>query len=142
MIVVGLHHLRKSASGNELSEYHIEAEIASIHTVTERYEDTDWQRLVDRYDALLAIRPSPIAALNRAIASSKIIGADRAIDQIVPLQPALAEYPLFWASLAELKQQAGDPGSADRYFRRAYELCRNESMLRFLRRRFSGENGR
>ena len=60
--------LELSASGPELTEYHLEAAIAWVHTTAHRAEDTDWGTIVSLYDKLMAIRPSPVVALNRAIA--------------------------------------------------------------------------
>jgi hypothetical protein len=60
--------LELSAAGAELSGYHIEAMIASIHARALKVEDTDWGAIVTLYDTLMTIRPSPIVALNRAIA--------------------------------------------------------------------------
>ena len=57
-----------SASGPELTEYHLEAAIAWVHATAPRAEDTDWETIVSLYDQLMAIRPSPVVALNRAIA--------------------------------------------------------------------------
>jgi RNA polymerase sigma-70 factor (ECF subfamily) len=66
--VEGLKLLEFSASGSELTEYHVEAAIASVHAMAWRAQDTDWGRIVSLYDTLIAIRPSPVVALNRAIA--------------------------------------------------------------------------
>src|SRR5882724_1022917 len=64
----GLQLLDLSATGPVLTEYHVEAAIASIHARAVHAEDTDWPTIVSLYDTLMTIRPSPIVALNRAIA--------------------------------------------------------------------------
>src|SRR5262249_33944841 len=78
----GLGLLELSASGSELTEYHIEAAIASIHARAIRAEDTDWKTIVSLYDTLMTIRPSPIVALNRAIAVALFEGPERGLNEI------------------------------------------------------------
>ena len=65
LIAEGQRLLDLSASGPELTGYHVEAEIAWVHTTAHRAEDTDWGMIVSLYDKLMAIRPSPVVALNR-----------------------------------------------------------------------------
>ena len=77
--------LERSATGSEVSRYHVEAAIASIHADAQRFEETDWAAIVALYDRLMAIAPSPIVALNRAIAIAQVDGPQpglRAIDAI------------------------------------------------------------
>src|SRR5580693_3589675 len=71
-----------SASGPELTEYHLEAAIAWAHAVAPRAEDTDWGLIVSLYDKLMAIRPSPVVALNRAIAIAQRNGPERGLEEI------------------------------------------------------------
>jgi RNA polymerase sigma-70 factor (ECF subfamily) len=75
LIVEGLKFLELSAAGSELNQYHVEAAIASVHACVHRTEDTDWGVVVSLYDTLMTIRPSPIVALNRAIAVAQTEGA-------------------------------------------------------------------
>jgi predicted RNA polymerase sigma factor len=58
----------RSAAGDELTEYHVEAGIAALHTGAGSAEKTRWSEIVALYDTLMKIRPSPVVALNRAIA--------------------------------------------------------------------------
>ena len=67
----GLRFLELSAVGSELSEYHVEAGIAAAHAQAARAEETDWKAIVSLYDILMTLNPSPIVALNRAIASRR-----------------------------------------------------------------------
>jgi hypothetical protein len=68
LVTEGLKLLELSAAGPDLSGYHLEAAIASIHATASRVEDTDWGTIISLYDKLMRIEPSPIVALNRAIA--------------------------------------------------------------------------
>jgi RNA polymerase sigma-70 factor (ECF subfamily) len=134
LIEKGNYFLDESASGSELTEYHVEAAIASIHSNAARVEDTDWARLVWLYDTLMQIRPTPVIALNRAIAIAHLDGPERGIDAIraIPHGERLASYPFFPAALAELELRAGKLAEAREHFRAAAELARNESERRFL----------
>ena len=60
--------LERSAAGREVTEYHVEAAIAAMQRARRAMKDTDWARIVALYDTLMTIRPSPVVALNRAIA--------------------------------------------------------------------------
>src|SRR4029077_8768928 len=63
LIARGQSLLERSAAGDAVTEYHLEAAIAWLHATTRRPEDTDWQEIVRIYDALLAVHPSPVIAL-------------------------------------------------------------------------------
>src|SRR5438093_10544586 len=67
LIEEGQHLLELSATGSEVMEYHVEAAIAMVHARAERAESTDWAQILLLYDTLIAIRPSPVVALSRAI---------------------------------------------------------------------------
>lgn len=71
----GIAWLEESSRGEVLSEYHLEAAIAAEHASAARAEDTLWDRIVEQYDMLFAMRPTPIVALNRAIAITHANGA-------------------------------------------------------------------
>src|SRR5262249_26377939 len=68
LVAEGRRLLDLSATGPELTEYHLEAAIAAVHASASRIEETDWGQIVVLYDRLLERRPSPVVALNRAIA--------------------------------------------------------------------------
>ena len=67
----GLALLERSAAGTELTAYHIEAAIAAAHASARSVAETDWGQIVSLYDRLMAIAPSPVVALNRAIADRR-----------------------------------------------------------------------
>jgi RNA polymerase sigma-70 factor (ECF subfamily) len=68
LIERGLLHLVQAAQGNEVSEYHLQAGIAACHCTAKDYASTDWPRILHHYDELYRIKPSPVVALNRAVA--------------------------------------------------------------------------
>src|SRR3989440_10314733 len=85
MIQRGLAHLNRSAAGEEISEFHLQAGIACCHCTAASYEATDWQRILTLYDILVETNSSPVVALNRAVAISRVRGAEaglRAVELI------------------------------------------------------------
>ena len=70
--------------GNELSEYHREAGIASLHCAAPTYEKTEWAKILELYDILCRLKPSPIVALNRAIALGKALGPEEGCPSLSP----------------------------------------------------------
>jgi RNA polymerase sigma factor (sigma-70 family) len=131
--------LDRSASGSELSEYHVEAAIASLHTAAAQPQDTPWQDIVSLYDTLLAIRPSPVVALNRAIAIAQQAGPERGLEEIraIPDLERLAGYPFYPAALGELELRRGAPEVARGHFQSALALARNPPERRFLEQRIA-----
>ena len=137
LIAKGNAFLELSATGSQLSEYHIEAAIASIHANARDIDHTDWNQIVWLYDTLMEIRPSPIVALNRAIAIAHRSGPDCGIQAILAIEKRerLESYPFFPAALGELEMRVGHRDAARRYFERAVSLARNPMERRFLRSR-------
>ena len=87
--------LDRAATGSLLSEYHVEAAIASVHSSARSAAQTDWAKIIWLYDTLMTIRPSPVIALNRAIAIAQQSGPERGIAEInaITLNAELAAYP-------------------------------------------------
>jgi RNA polymerase sigma-70 factor (ECF subfamily) len=134
LIGEGLQLLELSARGPELTEYHVEAAIAAVHARAVRAQDTDWQTIVSLYDQLMTIRPSPVVALNRAIAVAEHQGPERgleAINAIVGIE-RLAAYPFYPAALGELELRRGRREAAREHFSAAFSLARNPMERRFL----------
>jgi RNA polymerase sigma factor (sigma-70 family) len=126
-----------SATGSELTEYHVEAAIAAAHCCAERAEETDWGRIVWLYDQLLQLRPSPVIALNRAIAIAQDQGPDRGLEEISAIENSdrLAAYPFYAAAIGELELRRGRREVASGYFRDALALARSPMERRFLEQR-------
>jgi RNA polymerase sigma factor (sigma-70 family) len=137
LVAEGQRLLDLSASGPELTEYHVEAAIAWVHTTADRAQDTDWRMIVSLYDKLLAIRPSPVVALNRAIAIAQRDGPLRGLEEIraIASSDRLASYPFYHAALGEFEFQSGKPENAREHFLTALALARNPMERRFLEQR-------
>jgi predicted RNA polymerase sigma factor len=128
-----------SAIGPELTEYHVEAAIASVHSNAQRPEDTDWGQIVALYDTLMTIRPSPVVALNRAIAVAQHEGPERGLQEIRAItgRDRLAGYPFYFAALGELELRCDRHDIAREHFQAALALARNPMERRFLEQRVS-----
>jgi RNA polymerase sigma factor (sigma-70 family) len=139
LVTEGQRLLNLSATGPELSEYHLEAAIAWVHATAHRAEDTDWGMIVSFYDRLMAIHPSPVVALNRAIAVAQHEGPERGLDEIGAIEDRdrLANYPFYAAALGELEFRRGRLKTAREHFRAALALARNPMERRFLDQRVS-----
>src|SRR5579863_6219135 len=143
LIARGNAMLDRSATGRELSEYHVEAAIASLHSSAATQSDTDWDRLLWLYDLLMRISPSPVIALNRAIAIAQKDGPESGIEAIraIPASEQLASYPFLPAALGELELQAGHMERARNHFEAAAALARNPMERRFLELRVEAAMG-
>jgi RNA polymerase sigma-70 factor (ECF subfamily) len=137
LIDEGLKFLDLSATGSELCPYHVEAAIAAIHAAAPRIENTDWPMIVSLYDTLMTIRPSPIIALNRAIALAYRDGPEQALKElrVIEGQDRLSRYPFFPAALGELELRLGRGNAARQHFRAARNLARSAMESQFFDRR-------
>ena len=137
LIGLGFHHLELSMAGDEVSEYHAQAGIAATHARAGDAQSIEWPMILDFYDQLLAINPSPVVALNRAVAIAKVRGAEQALAEIETLEqePKLREYYLLLAVRGHLLLELGRSADAARNFRAALELPCSEPERRFLRRK-------
>jgi RNA polymerase sigma-70 factor (ECF subfamily) len=137
LLTEGEQLLQRSARGPDLSAYHVEAAIAWVHAGAAHAADTDWRKIVALYDMLMAIRPSPVVALNRAIAIAQQDGPEAGLGAIAAIEhrERLANYPFLPAAVAELELRAGRRSSAQQHFREARRLARNDAERRFLQQR-------
>jgi RNA polymerase sigma-70 factor (ECF subfamily) len=139
LVAEGLNFLEMFASGTDISEYHIEAAIASHHARAKHWQDTDWEAIVSLYDALMLIRPSPIVALNRAIAVGQHRGPEQGIIEVLAIRDLerLGGYPFYFATLGEFELRCGRVDAARTHFRAALDLARNPMERRFLEQRIA-----
>ena len=115
----------------------LQAAIAAEHCKAERAEDTNWARIVQLYDLLERVQPSPIVSLNRAVAVAMVEGPEPALALIDALAATgdLDEYHLQHAARADLLRRIGSTVEAAKSYERALALVTNESERRFLERR-------
>ena len=137
MIARGMFHFARSAAGNNLSEYHLQAAIAACHCAAKDYESTDWQKILLLYDRLIEFDQSPVVALNRAVAIANIRGPKAGLQAVRRVQDLnkLSSYYLLYAVLGEFEMRSGNPQAAAEQFRRSFELAETKSERAFLLKR-------
>jgi RNA polymerase sigma-70 factor (ECF subfamily) len=115
----------------------LQAAIAALHCQAPRAEDTDWRQILQLYDLLERVQPSPIVSLNRAVAVAMVDGPKRALDLIDALAATgdLDNYHLLYAARADLLRRVGSSEEAAKSYVRALALVTNDSERRFLERR-------
>jgi RNA polymerase sigma factor (sigma-70 family) len=119
--------------------YLLQAAIVGIHAGAPSYEETDWRAVIALYDALLRLTPTPVVALNRALALAEVDGAAAALAELEPLAGRLDRYHLFHAARAELLRRLDRPADARVADRRALELTDNPAERRLLEARLAAE---
>jgi RNA polymerase sigma factor (sigma-70 family) len=137
MIERGILHLGKSASGAELSEYHLQAGIAACHGTARDYESTDWPRILALYDRLVEIDDSPVVALNRGVAIAQVHGPGAGIEAVEAIRNrrSLDSYYLLYAVLAEFEVQLNNFPAAASHIRKALQLTDLKLEQSFLSKR-------
>ncbi|WP_020476022.1 RNA polymerase sigma factor [Zavarzinella formosa] len=135
----GMEWLAKSAAGDELTRYHVEAGIAWEHCRAPTVAETDWRRITDLYDMLDRIAPSPLHALNRAVAGSYLHGPQSGLDHLATVLPENipARYPGWHAVLGELHFRLDQRSAAECAWREALRLTTARADQEFLRRRLA-----
>lgn len=136
-IARGMSHLRESAAGDGLSEYHLQAGIAVCHAMAIDYESTDWERILSLYDRLMEFDDSPVVALNRAVAVANVHGPKAGLEAVRAIRgrEKLDAYHLFYSVIGELEMRLNHHGAAAREFRKAFELAATKSERAFLLKR-------
>ena len=139
MIAEGLEHLGRASTGEAVSPFHLEAGIAACHALAPAYAATDWPQIVAFYDELLALTPSPVIALQRAIAVGRASGARAGLRALEGLagNDRLEDDPVLAAAIGELEAQRGDVPAARTAYRRALELAGTAPERRFLEERLA-----
>jgi RNA polymerase sigma-70 factor, ECF subfamily len=115
----------------------LEAAIAAVHAEANRADQTDWRQILGLYDQLHAQHPSPVVALNRAVALSMADGPAAALAVVDGLQPALADYQPWHVTRADLLRRLGRRLEAVASYQQAHALTENEVQRRFLLRRLA-----
>jgi RNA polymerase sigma-70 factor (ECF subfamily) len=139
LIAEGAALVERALASRRFGPYTLQAALASVHAVAQSPDETDWRRIVDLYDVLHAVDPSPVIELNRAVAVAMRDGPAAGltlIDRILA-RGDLAEYRLAHSARAELCRRLGRVAEARASFQRALELTLQEPERRFLARRIA-----
>ena len=133
LIAEGQSIVRACLRRNQPGPYQIQAAINAVHSDAATAAGTEWDQIVQLYDQLLAIAPSPVASLHRAVAVAEVSGPEAGVRELAGLP--LDDYYLFHAVRADLLRRAGQTAEAAEAYRAAQERCGNATEREFLRRR-------
>ena len=139
LIAEGQELVRRCLRRNQPGPYQIQAAINAVHSDAPTAPDTDWAQVVVLYDHLLALRPSPVVALHRAVAVAEVAGPAAALALVDDLD--LVRHHLFHAVRADLLRRLGRSTEAAGAYGRALSLTRNEPERAFLRGRRDAVSG-
>lgn len=124
--------LRRAERMARPGSYQMQAAIVAAHATAPSWADTDWRAIVGLYDVLLAVEPTPVVALNRALALAERDGPRAALRELDTLAARLDRYHLFHAARAEMLRRLDRPDDARVADRRALELTENPAEQRLL----------
>jgi len=129
--------LDQSAEGKSISVYHLEAGIALLHCTAASLAETNWRAILQLYDALVRLQPSPVYQLNRAIVLAHLEGPDAGIRVMKSFigEPLLRHYHFVDATLGELYRRAGDMVRAREHLERARNATQSAPERELLARR-------
>jgi RNA polymerase sigma-70 factor (ECF subfamily) len=137
-IAEGHELVRRCLAGNRPGRYQLLAAINAVHTDAPTWPDTDWSQIAALYDRLVAVDPSPVVRLNRAIAIAELDGPDVAlaeVDRLREIQSGLAAYPSWHATRADLLRRLGRGPEARAAYDAAIAATDNPAERAFLARR-------
>ena len=141
LVLEGQALVRACLRRNRPGPYQLQAAINAVHSDAPQASDTDWGQILQLYDQLLRMMPTPVVALNRAVAVAEVEGVDAALSQLDGLD--LDNYHLFHATRAELLRRSGAVEAADIAYGQALAVVVNPMERRFLeeRRRLNSVDG-
>lgn len=113
----------------------LQAAIHAVHCAADRIEDTDWDAIVRFYDRLVAVAPTPVVVLNRAIALAETAGPQAALRELDSVAGPLSGYHLLHAARASMLERMGRPDDARAAYTRAIEVAPTEAEVALLSRR-------
>jgi RNA polymerase sigma-70 factor (ECF subfamily) len=136
LIQEGILSLGAASTGDVISSYHLEAGIAACHCLAPDEAGTDWSRILELYDQLLLLKPTPIVAMNRSVAIARVHGPREALDALesVPNRQSLDPQHLYHAIRASFLAQLGRHAEACAAYQRAADLAPCDAEREFLLR--------
>ena len=139
LIAEGIALVERALGTRRFGPYTLQAAIAAVHAEAPTADATDWAQIVGLYDVLLQLDPSPVVALNRAVAVAMRDGPDAGLQLMETLMKKgeLEQYHLAHAARADLCRRAGKTEQAIASYERALLLARQEPERRFLRQRLA-----
>ncbi len=135
LITKGNEYMNKAAFGNTISSYHLEAAIAYEHCIADKFETTNWDRILELYDWLCKIYPSEITEINRAVVILKLQGSSASLNALSKLtnKGRAEHYYLYQSLLGEIYSEQQDKAKARIHFEKAIGLTHSEKEKNLLR---------
>ncbi|MBD0332182.1 MAG: RNA polymerase subunit sigma-24 [Chitinophagaceae bacterium] len=135
LIEEGNEYMGKAAFGDAITTYHLQAAIAFEHCTAKSVEQTNWQRILQYYEWLMQVAPSPVVQLNKAVATFQLHGAGEAIKELdsITERKKLESYYLYHSLLGEISKQQGKVDQAKEYFQTAMSLTASEAERKLLK---------
>ena len=139
LIQQGTRHLALCAQGDAISPYHLEAAIAACHSLAADDASTDWPRILQLYDQLIAIAASPVAEMNRAVAIARVNGPQKGIAALDAIRDrtTLEAWHLYHAIRGTFAAELGHTAEALTHFKQAGDLAQLPAERDFIARRVS-----
>jgi RNA polymerase sigma-70 factor (ECF subfamily) len=137
LIAQALNRLAAAVAHDRPGPYQVQAGIAGQHAIARSFADTNWAVILQHYDVLADLQPSPVVRLNRAVATRYVHGPEAALAELDAIAPQLGEYRLLHATRAEFLRALGRREEADAALRRALALATNPAERELLERRLS-----
>ncbi|MCL1600753.1 MAG: sigma-70 family RNA polymerase sigma factor [Actinomycetia bacterium] len=138
MIEEGHTIVRTCLARDQPGPFQLQASIQAVHCDADSFDATDWHQIVGLYDHLYAIMPTPVVALNRAIALGEAVGPEAAITALDTVGPGLDDYHLMHATRGTLLRQLGRPREAKAAFERAAQFATTDADREFLALQIDG----
>lgn len=140
LIASGNAYMNRAASGNTISQYHIEAAIAFEHCTAENYAQTNWRKILEYYDWLCKMVPSPVTEVNRAVAIMQVQGAAAALGALgnISGKKKIETFYLYHSLLGEIHSRLNNFDEALKRFEKALLLTRSETERKLLKAKIAG----
>ena len=129
--------LARAMAAEPIGVYTVQAAISALHADALSAESTDWRGIVGWYDVLMQVSPSPVIALNRAVAIAMRDGPEAGLALVEPLRAELPDYHLLHAVRGDLLRRGGRNAAAAAAYRQALVHAQQEPERRFLARRLA-----
>jgi RNA polymerase sigma factor (sigma-70 family) len=136
LIKKGFEYIDFATEPFEVSVYHFEASIASLHAAAVSFEGTDWKSIYHLYDLLYQVQPNPVVAMNKAIASAYAINKQTALEALQQIK-GLEQHHLYYASIGEMYFDLGQKEKARSYFEKAFRLTSSQTEKQLLQEKMS-----
>lgn len=136
LIARGFNHLQRSATGEELTAYHLEAGIAAVHARSASYGETNWDEIVSLYDMLREVKPGPVVGLNRAVAVAMARGIAAGLAELDSIG-AMSGYAHHAIVRGELLRRAGRTSEAREQFELALTMPCSKPQRALVERKLS-----